>query len=103
MRRILNDGLERFLNWMHEQDPSCEEKTEVRQRFREEFPLFWRGRRPVFTYEQVQDICKRIVSLCNEGKAIGEAQEIVAQSVGAKARTIRYVWEHRYQMKWREK
>jgi len=101
MRRILNDGLERFLNWVHEQEPSCEEKMEVRQRFGEEFPIFRRGRRPRFDYEQVQDICKGIVALWNDGTPIAEAEEIVARNLGVKARAIRFVWEHRLEMGWR--
>jgi hypothetical protein len=100
MRRILNDRLERFLDCMRQQNLSCEEKTELRERVREEFPVR-RGRNRTFTYEQVQQICRRIVTLWNDGKAIAEAEEIVARELGVKTRAIRSVWEHRLEMGWR--
>jgi uncharacterized protein YoaH (UPF0181 family) len=101
MRRIINDAVEHFFDWMRKQNPSCEEKVELRERWREEFPVIRRGRKRRFSYEQVQSICKRIVALMNDGKSIAEAEEIVAQELSVKARAIRSVWEHRLEMGWR--
>jgi hypothetical protein len=100
MRRILNDAIEHFLDWMREQDPSCEEKAELRERVREELPLR-PGRNRRFTYEEVQSICKRIVALTNDGKSIAEAEEDVARERGVKTRAIRSVWQSRFERGWR--
>jgi hypothetical protein len=100
MRRILGDRLERFLDCMRKQNPSCEEKMELRERVREEFPVK-RGRNRQFTYEQVQYICGRIVALLNHGTAVAEAEKIMARELNVRPRAIRSVWEHRFETKWR--
>jgi hypothetical protein len=104
MRRSLNDPIEQFLAWFREQNPTCAEIAELGERTKEEIRPLKPGRNRRFTIEQRQRICRQVIALLaqDESLSLREAWENVARTWKVKPRAIRYEWDHRGEVGFRE-
>ncbi|SRR6266446_690208 len=97
MRQTITDAIGTFLGWFQEQEPTCEEISELRARTQEEIRPLKPGRRCTLTIEKRQRICSQVLAFLaqDDNPSLKEAWEAVARNFDLKPRTIRYVWGRR--------
>jgi hypothetical protein len=94
IRQVISDIVEDFLTRIRAQVPSCEEKSEARNRVKEDL-LVRSGRRARLNPREREMARNDIRTLIAHGLSTGNSVKRIAQKYGIPERTMRGYWDRR--------